>query len=386
MILPEKRQPSSMKATSADSPGGGAPIKCELHCWSDAPHLHQLYTGLADLHRLGRIRLRQRLLPCPPAKTDRAAHLQMAHAGHAMLLVRGKRLYFDMHDSQEVDEHAAGTVDWYFKRSLSRRHDSSTEAGQKLLPWGLNYRVESNHYDRFAMVRQLRHGRGLGRFREILRHIAGRRIVSMAQRDFESPPPTGTPSILFLTRLWDPGDDASRSEGKRRHFEALNAGRAECIRRLRHAFGLSFHGGLMDTGLARELHPELIVPGDITRKDRFLEQTRRHHICVATTGLHGSIGWKLAEYVAMSRCIVSERLENNPGTEFSEGRNYLAFETPDQCVQQVQVLLENTELRKLISSRNHDYYSRHLLPARMAAAAIEQGLGLAPGSVCALRS
>lgn len=38
-------------------------------------------------------------------------------------------------------------------------------------------------------------------------------------------------------------------------------------------------------------------------------------ICITTTGLHRSIGWKFAEYIAASKAIVTEKLNYSPGTE-----------------------------------------------------------------------
>ena len=36
-------------------------MKVRLDCWSDQPHLSQVYTGLAMLHRAGEIELQQKI-------------------------------------------------------------------------------------------------------------------------------------------------------------------------------------------------------------------------------------------------------------------------------------------------------------------------------------
>jgi hypothetical protein len=58
---------------------------------------------------------------------------------------------------------------------------------------------------------------------------------------------------------------------------------------------------------------------------------RDYPICVATTGLHGSIEWKMAEYIAVSKAIVSEELNYSVSADFARGKNCLDFTTPEEC-------------------------------------------------------
>src|SRR5690242_14864813 len=104
--------------------------------------------------------------------------------------------------------------------------------------------------------------------------------------------------IVFLTRLWRPAQDSDR-----RH--ALNERRVALIRALRARFGDQFIGGVEHDEFARRYCPDCIVD-TVTLKTTYVQLMKSRLIGIATTGLHGSIGWKLAEYVAATRCIVSE--------------------------------------------------------------------------------
>lgn len=77
---------------------------------------------------------------------------------------------------------------------------------------------------------------------------------------------------------------------------------------------------MSDNACARRLCPELIVPDKLTGKRAYLHRMQHTEICVASTGLHGSTGWKLAEYVAAGRAIVTEPLRYTLPGGFEEGK------------------------------------------------------------------
>jgi hypothetical protein len=83
---------------------------------------------------------------------------------------------------------------------------------------------------------------------------------------------------------------------------------------------------------------------------------------VATTGLHGSTGWKFAEYIAFSKAIVSEELNYEVPGKLEHGKNYLAFNSPEDCVNQVRLLFSDHHLRNSIMANNALYYLSFLRP------------------------
>ena len=63
-----------------------------------------------------------------------------------------------------------------------------------------------------------------------------------------------------------------------------------------------------------------------------VELSKRCFINVNTAGLHDSTSWKIPEYMAGSRCIVSEPLTYETAVPLIEGKHYLPFRTPEVCV------------------------------------------------------
>lgn len=340
-------------------------IDCKLYYPSNTKHLNQLFAGLCDLDRIGWIKLSQKFkLPSVP-DNNTPQHLKRARLEHAIVEFAGKRLYFDFHDSQEIDLAGLAESDLYFKRSLSLG-SAADHALSRVFPAGLNYNVESASFDRFAFWRNLKLNSGLGRFREFWRHLPIGRKTSLSSQRFETGFQDIAPKVLFMTRLWDPDDNLNRTAEKRAHFMHINEIRAQCVRRLKDCLGADFFGGVADTPVARKICPDLLINSqDDVLKWRYIQLVKRHPICITTTGLHGSIGWKLAEYVAMGRAIITERLENAVPGGFSENIHYLSFETADECAALAEKLIKDVTLRTSLMKSCLQYYQEHLRPDRM---------------------
>ena len=148
-------------------------MKVRLDCWSDQPHLSQVYTGLAMLHRAGEIELQQKVSPPPPLNADPECppHLVDANTGHCTVEANGLRYCIDACDTHEIDAEALESCDVYLKRSYYAREPMSA----KVRPLGLNYRVFADGFDLFELERRLKHG-GMEAGSEILRASATNRL------------------------------------------------------------------------------------------------------------------------------------------------------------------------------------------------------------------
>lgn len=173
-----------------------------------------------------------------------------------------------------------------------------------------------------------------------------------------------------MTRLWNPeGNIDSRGFDE---CSMINSMRVDIIRRLSKIFSSSFVGGVSDSAFAREFAPDLILPKNITFKKNYLRLMKNTDICIGSMGLHKSTGWKTAEYVAADRAIVCEKLwYDNPG-DFQDGRNYLMYETADECVDKILFLVNNPDEILKMSRANERYYSNYLCPDKLIMNAIMQ--------------
>ena len=167
-----------------------------------------------------------------------------------------------------------------------------------------------------------------------------------------------------IARLYDRGIKAA--------VIACNTATSAAIGPLRAAFPEQFIGGIQDSPFAQTQCPDLILSEHSTWKRIYLHRMKHSEICIASTGLHQSSGWKIAEYLAAGRAIVSEPLCYEVPGPFQAGENYLTYTSADGCIEQIRTLLAHPEQILQMGQRNRAYYDTWLRPDQIVAKALEQ--------------
>jgi hypothetical protein len=338
---------------------------------STSHHLDQLYTGFLMLHANGIIQLSQQKRTTPIDYANEASHLRDAGHAHLDAVVEGVKLHFDTHDAMELAEGELERCDLYFKRSYSGSLVEKLPIGQrnKVRPLGFNYRVLPDLLDSFSIART--YGlKGMSRstLASFKRAIDAGNSIEFHPRaaTMQSPPEfSAPPQVLFLTAAYDPYEGPDRSKEKIEDRIHVNETRARCMRALREALGTRFTGGFSASKYTLAHYPDLALPPEATSQKNYLQTLKSFPICVATTGLHRSNGWKLAEYIAFSKAILTEKLAFEVPGHFKAARNYLEFSSPEECVHGALKLIEDRNLRQALMHNNAAYYQLHLRPDRL---------------------
>lgn len=329
------------------SASGGEGMKTAvINIPARTPHLCSVLTGFVMLEKQGRLK----------PKINGGADLPMK--GLMEVLVDGKRLAYDMLDgynytSEDEINAYLETCDYFFKRSFS------TELNGKIFPtnsskiyrWGFNYLTtcDGNNYFNNDPDKRLIETINLFRGRKPLKYFT--------YDKFEKEPDySGEPKILFMTRLWD------RSQTSEKNLDGINSMRIELVKALRKEYPNNSVSGIYDGLSARKICPELILPSGVTNRSRYLETMKSADICIASTGLHGSIGWKTGEYIAASRAIVSEKMNYEVTGDFEIGRNFLEFGSVDECMSRIDFLVKNPDKIYEMKKNNRRYYQNYLRP------------------------
>ena len=338
-------------------------IRCKLLCGSNSSHLSQVYTGFALLNQAREILLSQQCETQTNFIPTKPAHLMDARRSHLRVIVNDNlRLYYDCHDSHEIDEQAAQNVNYYFKRGY-RPAAIAEQFKSKVFPLGLNYAVYTAEFDVFEQERQAAFATTKTQQQMFLPTVENTR---------SAPDHLIEPKALFITRVWEPFHDRDRASAR----ERMNEMRVKCIERLRQEFGNRFLGGLLHTRYAIANYKQALLTEDgISAKENYFKLLRLFPIGITTTGLHGSTGWKMGEYVAFSRAIVSEKLHHQVPGDFGPDSHYLEFQTVDQCVEQVGRLFSDAALRSRLMKNNFGYYHRYLRPDVMIKRTLNIALG-----------
>jgi hypothetical protein len=323
------------------------PLRVVAEVSSVRKTLLQLYTGLAMLDRAGSIRLSQRIV----------RHGSKRPPGTCLLRVNGATLAVDVRDEDDLDDELVGEADLYAKRTFRPGGYDADDVA--VMPYGLNYPVYGPSIDLRILHRlRLPEGRTFGEPARALAvdRLFGRpmtpRVSNIRPRPIELR--ADQPHVTFFTRLWP-------------KQEAVNEQRVACIRALRLEFGPRFVGGLPPGDNADRHFGDCLADPKHTKKANYLRLAGSVPVGVTTIGLSSSTGWKLGEYVAFGRAIVTEPIYGAVPGPFALGTNYVTFTTADECVEACRQLVDDPERVAEMARANAAYYEDHLRPDRLIA-------------------
>ena len=310
--------------------------------------------------------------------------------------INGHILVYDMADGyqsihrKEVFDRQLDRVSAYYKRSYDPEYHASMRNASKVMPLGLNYycTCRGNPYDRFELQ-----GKGFYEVRRYIGYLRGERRWNELcnYKNFESTGHYERYKLLFLSRVWDSehittehikkhypyfSEDEARCEAEKwkKSLNEATRFRIELIRELKHSFPNSFVGGIEDTPFAREVCPDIIANNKLTNKAAYMKLLKKDYIGITSVGLHGSIGWKLAEYVAAGKAIITDKLCYTVPGEFIAGKNYLECGSVIDYMNACEFLLDNVNAVHKMELANAQYYRTFLNPKMFVYRTIEQYL------------
>ncbi|MFN4080090.1 MAG: hypothetical protein ACK4NS_04270 [Saprospiraceae bacterium] len=333
-------------------------MKVKAYIGSQIAHTSQIFTGLAMLRKAGKIALFFSKDPL----LGKSAAIQRCE-------VDGRLLVFDLADGFVNDPVHYASCDLYFKRMLAP--DTPDPLG-KLRPYGLNYPVHT------AGDTSIRRAWISGDKRRLMEAILRSSVLlsrlfninlshSTSQvRHFEGRPAVNAhhPRVIYFTRLWDPSK--VKDERLKAQREVMNAMRRALVRALRDELKDQFIGGIYRTEFSAAFAPAETAPDNrALHKAAYLKALRASDIGIADYGLEMSVGFKMAEYVAMSKAIVSSPVNTLLPGSFEQGKNYLAYDTVEECLNHCVGLIRRPELILEMQRHNADYYRQYLRPDQL---------------------
>lgn len=325
----------------------------------DLYHASKILTGLSVLRRKGELSLRcTPNIICPEIPR-----------GLVLLTVRRgdkcpeRKVIIDLSDTSEFYSLAAlNFADIYFKRSLRREP-------LELLPIHLRKRVRAFGLNfpcadagtwtdwlaasvvRARMAAKSGFAAAMDRFIDDLHLFEG---IPSHSRFMANPQGHKRPIVLFQTRVWPPEESSD-------DLEQINRERIDLVMALRCALGERFVGGIVASEFARARCPDAVV-SESTHRRAYAALTRSAMVGVYSRGIHGSVAFKLSEYLAAGCCIVAEPFECVLDVPLENGVHYLTFDSADSCVAACKRLLDDKALAVEMSRRNEEYFLRYLLP------------------------
>lgn len=357
-------------------------LRVRVYPDTNVHHVLQIYAGLYDLKTEGKIDLKF-TRHFPEGVRSYMPYTLWLEA-EDLTTGEGRRICFDMVDGDVIASmDGLEKCDVYFKRSYNKRviKKLRNDLGRKIFPYGLCYSLLSNNetntisrlFLEFLCLcsdRNDNSGDFIQFFKRAFKIMQSKYKMQLFDEsligystEFEIPPTEGAePTILFQTRAWSPSACSHVMELDK--LRELNDFRAGTVRNLRREFPDRFIGGIMPTDFAKRYYPDCLTNLSVSRQS-YIALVKRSLITVTTMGLSESTGFKLPEYLAASRCIISEPLIYDLPVSLESYKHYIPFRTPEECVRACAMIIENPEFAAEMRMNNYDYYLKEVRPSSL---------------------
>ena len=159
--------------------------------------------------------------------------------------------------------------------------------------------------------------------------------------------------VFFLSTLW-------YSDEWNKNDEGVNARRADFIRVCKQLDDVVFEGGLVSQGKNRSseaLFADCLSPS--VSMQEWMEKTKRSALVFNTPAFWDCHGWKLGEYLAMGKCIVSTPLSNDLPEALEHGKNIHYVENDQDAMREaVRYIIKNPEYRMKLEQGARAYWEK----------------------------
>jgi glycosyltransferase involved in cell wall biosynthesis len=124
-----------------------------------------------------------------------------------------------------------------------------------------------------------------------------------------------------------------------------------------------FEGGFFSTSYNEETekYSSFVLNDRIPISD-YLKKTRMSAAVFNTPAVHMCHGWKLAEYMALGKAIISTPIINATPAELVHGVHLHIIESRDEMKEAILLINNNTEYRKKLEQGAYNYYKSYLSP------------------------
>ncbi len=159
--------------------------------------------------------------------------------------------------------------------------------------------------------------------------------------------------IFFVSTLWN----------LRNCIETTNKLRYKFILNAKAMKNVIFEGGLWTTEKDSEYEKyKAVVYTKRYKSEEYVNKTKRSCLVFNTPAVHNCHGWKLGEFLAMGKAIVSTPLANSLPEALIHGYNVHFVKNDEEINDALQLILNDDSYRSKLESNSKNYYTRLASP------------------------
>ena len=174
-----------------------------------------------------------------------------------------------------------------------------------------------------------------------------------------SPEPGSSDYVFFCSTLWY-NDEYNQNDQK------VNARRAHFIRACKGIDSIRFEGGFVpqEGRSSSELFADCISPTSYPYQT-WLQKTKQSALVFNTPAFWDCHGWKLGEYLALGKAIISTPLSNDLPVPLTHGVNiHFVEDNVDSMREAINYIIENHNYRESLERGAKAYWASYGTPER----------------------
>lgn len=216
----------------------------------------------------------------------------------------------------------------------------------------ITHRVEWNKFKNCAEINPLKN------IKHHFSRIYKTSINRLPYACYENTEITKDNYVFFLSTLWYDHPDNKNDEG-------VNLRRAHFIRACKLCQQLYFEGGLLsDSSSSREKFIDVVTDTHLPISD-WIQKTKLSTFVFNTPAFWNCHGWKLGEYLALGKCIISTPLSNDLPAPLIHGEHIHYVEPTQEAIEKaIQYILSHPEYRKHLEEGAKSYWQQYGTPVK----------------------
>lgn len=161
--------------------------------------------------------------------------------------------------------------------------------------------------------------------------------------------------IFFCSTLWYDNPDNQNDKG-------VNLHRAIYMRTCKSLPNIKFEGGFVaDSTSSKEKFADLLTNG--VEVSEWMRKTKLSALVFNTPAFWNCHGWKLGEYLALGKCIISTPLSNDLPAPLEHGVHIHYVEPNEESIREaVEYIVSHKEYRKTLERNAKAYWDRYGTP------------------------
>jgi len=161
--------------------------------------------------------------------------------------------------------------------------------------------------------------------------------------------------VFFVSTLWTQDNCV----------QSTNVLRADFVR-VYNTLNVNFEGGLY----AKPSNPEYSKYKDLVYTDfisfpTYFKKIRRSSVVFNTPSVYNCHGWKLGEFFALGKAIISTPLSNMMPVELEHGKHIHFITDSSGLKDAIQKILTDNDYRALLEKGTSEYYNNYLAPTKV---------------------